>query len=325
MGNKNILVTGASGYIGGSVCILLKEHGYTVHGIDYVKDNHIVKYMDTFVKGDFNNFLTSSLGENNYSHVIHCAGTSLVGPSIFDPADYFSNNVAKTINLLTWIKDYSPSTKFMFSSSASVYKSSSELLTENSKIYPKSPYAMSKRIIEEIAIEYDRAYSVGFTIFRYFNACGAMGEFHGQRPDASHIFARLMESANRDEVFELNGDDFATRDGTCIRDYIHVRDIAQAHLTAIENKVTGIYNLGTGKGYSNREIINAVENKINKRIKVETVGRRPGDSASLVADSTRAKQDLPWQPAANLDIIIDDLIKWYSSDNYKRLEEKCSL
>lgn len=322
---RKVLVTGATGYIGGSVCVLLKEHGYTVHGIDYVKDDHIVKYMDTFVRGDFNSFLTSSLGENNYTHVVHCAGTSLVGPSIFDPADYFSNNVGKTINLLTWIKDYSPSTKFMFSSSASVYNSSSDLLTENSKINPRSPYAMSKRMVEQIATEYDRAYSVGFTIFRYFNACGALGELHGQRPNATHIFARLMESANQEETFELNGDDFTTRDGTCIRDYIHVRDIAQAHLTAIENKVTGIYNLGSGIGFSNREIITAVENKLNKKINIETVGRRPGDSAVLVADSTRARQDLPWQPEANLDIIIDDLIKWYNSDNYKRLKEKCIL
>jgi UDP-glucose 4-epimerase len=303
-------ITGACGLIGGAVAIELKKRGYTVIGLDLVKRKYLMPYFDSFFNCDFSSIPTFHSGIWDACDVIiHCAGSSLVGPSNIDPATYYSNNVAKTISLLEWCADNNK--HFMFSSSASVYKTQNRLITEEDPLRPLSPYAKSKAMIEQITEDFVKAYMLKATIFRYFNACGALDEAHGQPPGAQHIFPKLFEC---EDTFKLNGTDFATRDGSCIRDYIHILDIAQAHVKAMELNCYGIYNLGSSLGYSNLEIIKAV----NKQY--VDVGRRKGDTDCLVADNTLAKSILGWSPTTTLPSIIESLKRWYNSENYKRLK-----
>lgn len=306
---KIVGVTGACGFIGGAICIELKKRGYTVIGLDRVKRKHLMPFIDVFFQQDFENipYLHTPVWRE-CDVIIHCAGTSLVGPSIRYPADYYYNNVGKTIKLLDWCSEHGK--HFMFSSSASVYKTQKRPITEEDPLDPISPYAKSKRMVETIIGDFSEAYNLKATIFRYFNACGALNEEHGQEPGATHIFPRLFECK---DVFELNGMDFETRDGTCIRDYIHVEDIAQAHVKAMENNCYGIYNLGSNNGYTNLEIIKAVIKPY------KDVGRRLGDTDCLVADNTLAKMILGWSPTTTLPNIVDSLKRWYNSENYKRL------
>lgn len=312
---KTVGVTGASGFIGGAICIELKKRGYNVVGLDLVKRNHLIPYFDKFYQCDFVSLVTNNHKEwLEFDAIIHCAGTSLVGPSIDNPLDYYSNNVAKTIRLIEWMHLNRSETHLLFSSSASVYKTSYLALKESDTIDPISPYAKSKRIVETVLTDMAAAYGFKSTVFRYFNACGAMNEIHGQVPDSTHIFARLFESELFAKLFVMNGDDFPTHDGSCVRDYVHITDIADAHIKAIEHKATGIYNLGSFSGFSNLEIIKAVG-----VTSYAVTARRPGDGASLVADNSFAKAVLGWVPTYSLDDIVSSLRIWYNSDNYKEL------
>lgn len=306
---KTIGITGATGFIGGTLAIELKKRGYDVVGIDLVRCKYLMPYFDVFFNTDFDD-IPSFHGPTwmECDTIIHCAGTSLVGPSHMYPMAYYNNNVAKTIRLLDWCVENNK--HFMFSSSASVYKTRSTPLSEDDVKTPLSPYAKSKWMVEQVIDDFVRAYGLKATIFRYFNACGALGKLHGQKPGSSHIFPRLFESKDR---FILNGSNFKTPDGTCIRDYIHVRDIADAHIKAIEKNVHGVYNLGSNTGYSNREIIEAV----GKDIAVEVSSRRVGDTDCLVADNTLAKTMLGWVPLSTLSDIVTDLNEWYGSNNFK--------
>jgi UDP-glucose 4-epimerase len=268
-------------------------------------------YIDVFFHADFVDIPSfNNPIWRECDAIIHCAGTSLVGPSIMSPAMYYVNNVAKTVDLIQWCSENEK--HLLFSSSASVYKTRNTPLQETDAKEPLSPYAKSKFMVEQIIGDYAEAYDMKATVFRYFNACGALpGGIHGQDPGATHIFPKLFEC---NDTFELNGMDFKTRDGTCIRDYIHIQDIATAHILAVEKKCYGVYNLGSGCGYTNLDIINAV----NKPYK--DVGRRLGDSDCLIADSSYAKSMLGWVPLSTLTDIVNDLKEWYSSDNYKRIK-----
>ena len=309
---KVIGITGASGFIGGALAIEFKKRGYHVVGIDLVRRKHLMKYFDDFFEQDFENIPNfKSPAWDNCSAIIHCAGTSLVGPSINNPINYYNNNVAKTIKLLDWC--VLNKKHFLFSSSASVYKTKNKPLTEDDAKQPLSPYAKSKWMVEQVVGDFSEAHNLPATIFRYFNACGAVGSNHGQQPRASHIFPRLMEATRE---FDLYGNDFKTPDGTCIRDYIHITDIADAHVKAVEKCAYGVYNLGSNNGYSNKQIIDAV----NKNLIVTNLGRRLGDTDCLIADNTYAKSMLGWVPLSTLSDIVKDLNEWYGSDNYKRLK-----
>ena len=312
--SKRIGVTGATGFIGGAICIELKRRGFTVIALDKVKRPYLEKYFDKFYHCDFLNLVTRDMTEwLGLDAIIHCAGTSLVGPSFEQPLQYYTNNVAKTLSLLEWLHYHKSPTHVLFSSSASVYKTSHLALRETDTLNPLSPYAKSKRMIEVALQDIAAAHGFKSTVFRYFNACGAIDTQHGQAPGASHIFPRLFES----EQFIMNGEDFSTPDGTCVRDYIHVLDIADAHIKAIDGGVTGIFNLGSNSGFSNLEIVNAVG---IKTWRVE--GRRPGDCDSLIADNGLAKKMLGWTPTNSLREIVNSLQVWYDSDIYKELNRK---
>lgn len=312
MASKTIGVTGASGYIGGAICMELMKRGYTVLGIDTVKPTYLYDYIDEFDHDSFTG-IEVSYNWRKCDAIVHCAATSLVGESDSAPSLYYTNNVAKTISLLNWCVSYD--VPIIFSSSASVYRSKPWTLIETDEIDPRSVYAKSKYMIEQIINDYTSAYGLKATIFRYFNVCGSISDLHGQKPGATHIFARLFEDK---ENFVLNGDDFNTKDGTCVRDYVHIQDIVDAHIAAIEQNVYGTYNLGSGVGFSNKEIIDAFGLNTWR-----TGSRRIGDVPSLVASNTLAKRTLNWEPKRGLEDIINDLTMWYNSESYKGLQ-KCN-
>jgi UDP-glucose 4-epimerase len=319
-----VIVTGAAGYIGGSICARLFQKGYSVTGIDkrYLP-SHLYQYLDYFIKSDFIDPLSLRRLDRKPLAVIHCAGTSLVGPSIANPQTYYDNNVVKTLKYLDYLRTHSPNTKFIFSSSASVYGDprSEKPITENFRTNPISPYGESKLMTEIMLNSFNIAHGLKYVSFRYFNACGALADgTHGQEPNATHIFAKIFESVQNKTPFVINGNDYDTKDGTCIRDYVHVADIADAHILAIEKDIEGIYNIGSNTGFSNLEILNAVRRwrKHLTSIQLEYGDRRTGDPAFLVASSEKLQKDTGWKPKQTLQHIIKDLHDWYNSENYAK-------
>jgi len=289
---KTIIVTGVAGYIGGQVALQLKDAGHTVVGIDCRPlQKHQKGLLDSFVLADFDsNTAYKKLLDVRPDAVVHCAGTSLVGPSIKNPSEYYFNNVAKTLQLITFITQALPRTRIIFSSSAATYGEPIMVpCQEVDPTEPVSPYGQSKLMIDMMLESYHRAYGLDYVSFRYFNACGADPEGrHGQEPQATHIIARVLESIRDDQEFTLYGDNYPTLDGTCVRDYVHVADIAQAHVLALDQKIpVGIYNLGSNTGTSNREIIAAAERITGRTLKVTVGEQRAGDPPMLTASADK--------------------------------------
>ena len=323
---RRIVVTGGCGYIGSHVARAFKMNGDEVIVIDKVKREHTLKDLDGYYIGDFAD--TDSLA-TIYDFVpdviVHCAGTSLVGPSMVDPGEYYDNNISKTIKLLNFVKGFEKKPLIMFSSSASVYGEPSCLpIKEYDDIQPISPYGNTKAITETILKDYWGAYAIPSMCFRYFNAAGAMPITAdlGQEPDATHIVARVLEASLQNRAFTINGGDFDTPDGTCIRDYVHVWDIALAHLKGVEylyrwsdipNVGASVFNLGTNKGVSNKEIVDYVVKHYGVPF-INYGPKRWGDPSELVADATEAKEKLGWEPRhSDIETIIDSAYKWYAS------------
>jgi UDP-glucose-4-epimerase GalE len=313
-----VAVTGAAGYIGGQIALALKDAGHEVLGIDRRPcPRHLTEVFDQFVQADIDSDQAKTkLIQFQPTAIVHCAGTSLVGPSIKHPSDYYHNNVIKTIHMLDIVMSALPRTRIIFSSSAAVY--GEPVMTPCDEVdpcEPVSPYGESKRMVEQILESYHRAYGLDYVAFRYFNACGADPEGrHGQEPGATHIIAQVLE-AIRDgsDQFVLNGQDFATEDGTCIRDYIHVEDLAQAHIQAIDPAVPGgVYNLGTNQGYSNLQILHGAIGVTKKDLAYSVGPRRPGDPATLTADSTKFMGASGWQPKYKLEDMITHAWAWYN-------------
>jgi len=316
---NNIMVTGAAGYIGGQICINLKDKGYNVIAVDLRKKEHLLGYYDEFLQNDVNSSLCYRLiNEYKPRAIIHCAGTSLVGPSMQHPGDYFYNNVEKSHRLMNVVKNTSPGTRFIFSSSAAVYGMPNGRMDERHKTDPISPYGESKLMVEKMLRWYYQAYGLNHVIFRYFNACGAdVYHRHGQEPKATHIFARLFESIAEgdDAIFTINGIDYQTPDGTCIRDYVHVSDIADAHIHAIEKDLYGVYNISRSEGLSNFQIQQAVERYHNKELVTEIGPRREGDPDVLVAINYKLTNS-GFVLKYNLHDIIESLYGWYGTHIY---------
>ena len=255
--------------------------------------------------------------------VVHCAGTSLVGPSMQDPGPYYDNNIAKTIQLLNVVKDLPNKPAIMFSSSASVYGEPEQLpLVEDDAVKPISPYGNTKAMTESILRDYWGAYALQSMCFRYFNAAGAepINFDLGQEPGATHIVARLLEARLAGTAFVLNGVDFGTDDHTAVRDYVHVWDIARAHVLGASWMLDDypqmgahIYNLSTGRGTSNLEIINHVTARYGRMEQIAYGPRRFGDPAQLYADASKARRQLSWEPLySDIETIIDSAYKWYT-------------
>ena len=319
-----IVVTGGCGYIGSHVARAFKQHyaDCRIYIIDRERRVHTLTGTDGFLHADYASKQSLMwVTEIAPQVIVHCAGDVLVGESVDNPAKYYDNNVAKTITFLSHVKSLKQLPLILFSSSASVYGNpASTPVLESAPIQPISPYGISKSITERLLADYNDAYKLPSVCFRYFNACGADPVNHslGQAPGASHIIARLLESKIRGIPFTLNGNDYATPDRTCIRDYVHVWDLADAHIRATEwalgqnTRPAAVFNLGTKHGISNQEIIDYVLSKYGP-VEIKIGSRRPGDPDCLVADADLAHQVLKWNPIhSTIDQIIDSAWQWYN-------------
>ena len=314
-----VLVTGGAGYIGSVVAERLLGRGNTVVVLDSLVRGHrmAVPNEAEFIRGDLRDrdWLIRTVADVRPDAVAHLAGEALVGESATDPAKFFDVNVHGGLNLLDAMVNAEVN-RLVFSSTAAVYgEPASVPITEDAPRVPVNAYGASKWSFEQMLPWYAAAYGLRHISFRYFNACGATverGEFHVPE---THLIAILLEVALglRDEI-QLFGADYETPDGTCIRDYIHVSDIADAHvlaLSSIDELDSGAFNLGTGTGFSNRDVIESVRRVTGHSIPVVPAPRRTGDPARLVASAARATDVFGWRPAyPTLDAMVETAWKW---------------
>jgi UDP-glucose-4-epimerase GalE len=322
MAERSILVTGGAGYIGSHCCKALSEAGYTPICFDNFSSGHrqFVKW-GPLIEGELQDseLLVHTLKVNNISAVMHFAAFSAVGESVADPQKYYINNVAGTLSLLRSMRQ-ADCLNLVFSSTGAVYGDAAEtLITENAPKAPVNPYGASKLMIETILADYRRAYGLNSVCLRYFNASGAdfssdIGEL--RQPETHLIPRALMALQGHVTDFAIFGDDYPTPDGTPIRDYIHVVDLAKAHLLALEMLSSGhqggIYNLGTGTGFSVREILAAIATETGRSVPAIVKSRRAGDPSVLVADPSAAREALKFSPAhSDILTIIKTAWAWH--------------
>ena len=312
-----IVVTGAAGYIGGQIALRLADAGQKVLGIDLrLPHGGLTSAFTEFVQGDFaGETALSKIIETQPTAIIHCAGTSLVGPSVKNPAEYYKNNVAKTMALLDIVRHALSRSRFVFSSSAAVYgEPIMNPCHEVDPCEPISPYGESKRMVEQVLESYHKAYGLDYVAFRYFNACGADPEGrHGQDAGATHLIARLLEATRDNGTFNIYGVDYPTDDGTCVRDYVHVDDIAHAHILALDPKIkSGVYNLAEGTGTSVKQIIEQAKTVIGQMPTIEFGAARAGDPAMLTASADKFDRaiGMRWR-SYNLNDVLTHTWAWY--------------
>lgn len=324
---KNVVITGGCGYVGSHIAAAIKRNtDYKTIIIDSNANAHSYthRYADQIFNTDYANpDMLSVMCKLKPVAIIHCAATSLVGPSVWNPSDYYKNNVSKLINLLDTMRSNGLD-KIIFSSSSSVYGDGTRPSKESDPCMPVSPYGSSKLAGEMILRDWSYAYGIDCVSFRYFNAVGADPEGTlGQAPGASHLIAKIMESILNEDEFTINGNDYDTLDGTCVRDYVHVSDIADVHVKAIgflfARQGNHVFNIGSGVGYSVMEIINAVESVTGRQVKASVGLRRAGDSAWRIADNTKLNYEFDWSPHRSLTQIVTDAWRWYNSDIYNSL------
>lgn len=319
-----ILVVGGAGYIGSHLVEeIVKTNEVVV--LDNLSTGH-EKAIDSraiFVKGDLGNEedLKGVFRKYPIQAVMHVAANSLVGESVSDPLKYYENNVAATLKLLKIMIKYEVK-NFIFSSTAATYGiPDDEIINEDSKTQPINPYGQSKLMVENILADFATAYDFRYVVLRYFNAAGAsasgrIGEMHD--PETHLIPIILQHLLGRREQVSVFGDDYDTPDGTCIRDYIHVTDIANAHIAALNSLTkalnkTAIYNLGNGQGYSVKEVIDTCEKVTGRKANVVIADRRSGDPSRLVASAENICKELGWKAERNLDEIITSAWEWHRS------------
>lgn len=321
----NVLVTGGAGYIGShTVHELIKANDVVVY--DNLSKGHrsAVQSSVPLVNGDIrdNDLLTKTLKEYNIEGVVHFAAASLVGESMQNPAKYYNDNVVATLSLLETMRDCGVN-KIVFSSTAAVYGEPMEWpITEDMPNVPTNVYGRTKLMIEGMLADFAMAYDLAYVSLRYFNAAGALadGSIGEDHAPETHLIPLILRAAlGRREAIDIYGTDYPTADGTCIRDYIHVTDLANAHALALEHLVNGgqsrIYNLGSEKGFSVREVIERTKAITGVDFQVREMARRAGDPAVLVASSAKIRQELNWKPVcSDLDSIIATAWKWHKNN-----------
>lgn len=296
---KKILIVGGAGYIGSEVNKLLHLSGYETVILDKEPPNPNLGASIQSDMGD-RHILEKIFAEHQFDAVMHFAAFIDVGESVKNPAKYYDNNVTKTLILLDIMRKYDVKF-FIFSSSAAVYGMPLQsLMPENHPKNPINPYGQTKLMVEKILEDFDRAYGLKSASMRYFNAAGGDpdGQIKNSFKGKSNLIPLILEAIKNNQTLTINGTDYPTKDGTCIRDYIHIYDLGKAHIKAMEKLFAGgnseAYNLGNGHGFSVREIIQAAEKVTGKPIPVIEGPRRPGDPPSLLADASKAKQLLGW-------------------------------
>lgn len=321
-----VLVTGGAGYIGSFMVKKLIENEFHVVVVDNLENGHeeAIDKRATFVKGNLldTEFVNNLFLNNKLHGVIHFAGFISMKESMENPGKYFKNNIFASLNILESMKEHKVN-NFIFSSTAGVYGSPVKIpIPEDHPKNPTNPYGESKYIVEKILPWYKEIYGINFAALRYFNAAGAaldgsMGEKHNPE---THIIPNAINSILNNSEFILYGNDYETRDGTCIRDYIHVLDLTEAHVLAFEkiNDKNGghFYNVGTGKGYSNKEVIEMINKITEANLKVKIEKRRSGDASVLVADPTRINTELNFSPRdSDLETIVKTAWEWHKKNS----------
>ncbi|WP_416828195.1 UDP-glucose 4-epimerase GalE [Ectobacillus polymachus] len=319
-----ILVVGGAGYIGSHTVKELVDQGHEVVVLDNLSTGHkeSVDRRVIFEQGDLSNQVDLDRVFTKYSidAVMHFAAFSLVGESVKSPLKYYKNNVAATLLLLEMMMKYKVM-NFIFSSTAATYGiPDTDLIVEETKTNPINPYGRSKLMIEQMVKDFHDAYGLHYVILRYFNAAGAhvsgeIGEDHN--PETHLIPLVLQHLLGKRESISIFGTDYPTPDGTCIRDYIHITDLAEAHILAVKSLLDGskdgeTYNLGNGTGFSVKEIIETCERVTERKANVVLADRRAGDPAQLIASSGKIHEELGWEAKFSLEAIIKTAWNWHS-------------
>ncbi|EDZ45672.1 UDP-glucose 4-epimerase [Rhodobacterales bacterium Y4I] len=324
----NILVTGGAGYIGSHACKALKAAGYTP--VTY--DNLVTGWQDAvkfgpFEKGDLSDraWLDEVFAKYRPAAVMHFAALSQVGEAMSEPGRYWANNTGGSLNLVE-AAVAAGCLDFVFSSTCATYgEHDNVVLDENTPQLPLNAYGASKRAVEDILKDFGAAHGLRSVIFRYFNVAGAdpeaeVGEFH--RPE-THLVPLVLDAiAGKRDALTIFGTDYDTPDGTCIRDYVHVCDLVDAHVLGLKWLEDGngsqVFNLGTGSGFSVREVMDKAEAVTGQKVPCNTGPRRAGDCTKLVSGSTRAVTDLGWEPRrSSLETMIADAWKWHKTGHYE--------
>jgi len=301
---KNILVTGGAGYIGSHIVKELLDQGYFPITIDNLSQGHRDAVLGgDFIGGDIGDatLLRSIFQKHAIDAVIHMAASSIVSESVANPKKYYQNNVVNGLNLLETMLEFNVK-KIVFSSTAAVYGEPKEIpITEEHLCNPTNPYGWSKFMFEQVLKDFDKAYGLKYISLRYFNAAGAHpnGLLKERHSPETHLIPNILKATQEGRPVEIYGTDYPTPDGTCIRDYIHVCDLAKAHILSLKKLIhmseSSYYNLGNGAGVSVKEVIKAVENILRKEIPIKISNRRPGDPAVLIASSQKIEAELNWR------------------------------
>jgi UDP-glucose 4-epimerase len=312
------MVIGGAGYIGSVTSKVLLEAGHDVTVFDSLSRGHrgAVTPAARLVKGDLGDkaAIGAAVAEAKPDCIMHFAALSLVAESVAEPDRYFENNVAFGVNLLN-AACRNKVKRFVFSSSAAVYGAPERVpITEDAPLEPVNPYGSTKQAFELLLHEYAKASALRYVALRYFNVAGAYGDLGEDHRPETHLIPDILSTVlNPGRTFKLFGDDYPTKDGTNVRDYIHVLDLARAHLLAMEaiGDRSVVYNLGSENGYSNREVFATAEKVVGRRIPIETAGRRAGDPPTLIASSEKIRRELGWKPEKNLEQMIADAWNWH--------------
>jgi UDP-glucose 4-epimerase len=318
---STIMITGGAGYIASHVVKELLRQGYQPIVYDNLQAGHRKAVNEAFlIEGDLadRGKLRETLHSYSIDAVMHFAADSLVGESVKNPLKYFNNNVKNSLQLLEILDEFGVK-KFVFSSSAAVYGEPEKIpITEEHACLPTNPYGETKWIFEKVLQAFYEARKLDYISLRYFNAAGAdptggLGEDHSPE---THLIPIGLQAALAGGSIPVFGADYDTPDGTCIRDYIHVTDLAEAHILALQKLETrgssGIYNLGNGNGYSVREVIDTIRKVTKRKIATTESPRRPGDPARLVASSEKIKKELGWVPKyPELETIVETAWQWH--------------
>ncbi|GAA3093605.1 UDP-glucose 4-epimerase GalE [Rhizobium viscosum] len=326
MAGETVLVVGGAGYIGSHTCLDLANKGYKPVVFDNFSNGHreFVKWGPA-EEGDIRDRarLDEVLAKHKPSAILHFAALIEVGESVKDPVSFYENNVVGTLTLLS-AAQAAGINAFVFSSTCATYGLPQSVpLDETHRQVPINPYGRTKYIVEQALADYDQYKSLRSVVLRYFNAAGAdfegrIGEWH--QPETHAIPLAIDAALGRRQGFKVFGSDYETRDGTCVRDYIHVLDLADAHVRAVQYLLDGgesvALNLGTGTGTTVKELLGAIEDVSRKPFPVEYIGRREGDSHTLVANNDKARDVLGWVPQHDLSQIIQSAWNWHARSNH---------
>ena len=325
---RSVLVTGGAGYVGSHTCKLLSKNGYVPVTVDRHYRERLVSFGPNYnlqLPQEINR-LDEIVKRHNITSCIHFLGSTSVSESVTNPSLYYKNNLINTIALVDKLLDLDIKT-FVYSSSAAVYGDPGmKMCKETDPCNPISSYGASKLMIEQFLKDYHRAYGISSIGLRYFNAAGAdpEGEIGELREKETHIVPLAIKASRQLKTFKIFGDKYPTKDGTCVRDYVHVIDLADAHIKALHcasnNSVAEVFNLGSGAPCSNKELLDTIQKHTGK-MNIEIHDNRPGDPAYLVADITKVKEILDWRPTqSSIDNVVGTALKWYNKMHKKEIQ-----